>query len=129
MRGKTVETEEFLPAYCAVAMAGLGNLPDTILARSVVIKCADVPRTKRLDANPTDAAFMQPKVTVSGSALRSGLPRLRRPRNMDPPMPDGVCTGPRCGLLGTIIVRRRCSRRRKLADQGPRSRCNPCNRF
>src|SRR5690606_8631682 len=27
--GKTVHTEE-LPAYCAVAMAGLGNLPDTI---------------------------------------------------------------------------------------------------
>jgi hypothetical protein len=35
--GKTVTTEE-LPAYCAVAMAGLGNLPDTILSRSVIIK-------------------------------------------------------------------------------------------
>lgn len=37
IRGKTVETEE-LPSFCAVAMAGLGNLPDTILTRSVVIK-------------------------------------------------------------------------------------------
>jgi hypothetical protein len=37
MRGKTVETEE-LPAYCAVAIAGLGDLPDTILTRSVVIR-------------------------------------------------------------------------------------------
>lgn len=37
IRGKTVETEE-LPAYCAVALAGLGNLPDTILTRSVVIR-------------------------------------------------------------------------------------------
>ena len=37
VRGKTVETEE-LPAYCAVAMAGLGNLPDTILTRSVVVR-------------------------------------------------------------------------------------------
>jgi len=37
VRGKTVETEE-LPAYCAVAIAGLGNLPDTILTRSVVVK-------------------------------------------------------------------------------------------
>lgn len=36
MRGKVVETEE-LPAYCAVALAGLGNLPDTIMTRSVVI--------------------------------------------------------------------------------------------
>jgi hypothetical protein len=37
VRGKTVETEE-LPAYCAVAMAGLGHLPDTILTRSVVVR-------------------------------------------------------------------------------------------
>jgi hypothetical protein len=37
MRGKIVETEE-LPAYCAVAMAGLGALPDTILTRSVIIR-------------------------------------------------------------------------------------------
>ena len=35
-RGKTIETEE-LPAYCAVALAGLGNLPDTITSRSVVV--------------------------------------------------------------------------------------------
>jgi hypothetical protein len=37
IRGKEVLTEE-LPAYCAVAIAGLGNLPDTILTRSVVIR-------------------------------------------------------------------------------------------
>jgi hypothetical protein len=37
MRGKIVETEE-LPAYCAVAVAGLGNLPDTILTRSVIVR-------------------------------------------------------------------------------------------
>ena len=37
VRGKTVETEE-LPAYCAVALAGIGDLPDTILTRSVIIR-------------------------------------------------------------------------------------------
>jgi len=37
VQGKTVTTEE-IPAYCAVALAGLGNLPDTILSRSVVIR-------------------------------------------------------------------------------------------
>lgn len=37
VRGKTVETVEF-PAYCAVAVAGLGDLPDTILTRSVPIR-------------------------------------------------------------------------------------------
>lgn len=38
IRGKTVDTEE-LPAFAAVALAGLGdNLPDTIMTRSVVIR-------------------------------------------------------------------------------------------
>jgi hypothetical protein len=37
IHGKTVTTEE-LPAYCAVAMAGLGWLPDTILTRSVIVR-------------------------------------------------------------------------------------------
>lgn len=36
MRGKTIETEE-LQAFCAVALAGIGNLPDTILTRSIVV--------------------------------------------------------------------------------------------
>ena len=37
VRGKVVETEE-ISAYAAVAMAGLGWLPDTILSRSVIIR-------------------------------------------------------------------------------------------
>ena len=37
VRGKIVETEE-LPAYCAVALAGLDDLPDTIMTRSVVVR-------------------------------------------------------------------------------------------
>ena len=35
VRGKAVEVEEF-PAYAAVALAGLDDLPDTIMSRSVV---------------------------------------------------------------------------------------------
>jgi hypothetical protein len=35
VRGKIVETEE-LPAYCAVMLAGLDDLPDTLMSRSVV---------------------------------------------------------------------------------------------
>jgi hypothetical protein len=42
VRGKEVLTEE-LPAYCAVAMAGLGSLPDTILTRAIAIRMR--PRT------------------------------------------------------------------------------------
>src|SRR4051812_7579037 len=37
VRGKLVETEE-IPAYCAVALAGLGGLPDTLMSRSIVIR-------------------------------------------------------------------------------------------
>jgi hypothetical protein len=37
VRGKIIETEE-IEAYCGVALAGLGNLPDTILSRSIVIR-------------------------------------------------------------------------------------------
>jgi hypothetical protein len=37
IRGKNVETEE-IPAYAAVALAGLGSLPDTILSRSIIIR-------------------------------------------------------------------------------------------
>ncbi|WP_090608739.1 DUF3631 domain-containing protein [Mycobacterium lentiflavum] len=37
VRGKLVETEE-LPAYCAVALAGLDDLPDTLMSRSVLIR-------------------------------------------------------------------------------------------
>src|SRR3954451_21355151 len=37
VKGKLVETEE-IPAYCAVALAGLGGLPDTILSRSVILR-------------------------------------------------------------------------------------------
>ena len=37
IRGKTVDTEE-LPAYCAVALAGLDDLPDTIATRSVIVR-------------------------------------------------------------------------------------------
>ena len=48
VRGKIIETEE-LPAYCAVALAGLGNLPDTILTRSVVIRMRRRAPTERVD--------------------------------------------------------------------------------
>ena len=37
VRGKNIETEE-IPAFAAVALAGLGWLPDTILSRSIVIR-------------------------------------------------------------------------------------------
>ena len=37
VRGKNIETEE-ISSYAAVALAGLGWLPDTILSRSIIIR-------------------------------------------------------------------------------------------
>jgi hypothetical protein len=37
VRGKTIETEEW-PAYCACALAGLGDLPDSMMSRSIIIR-------------------------------------------------------------------------------------------
>ena len=37
VKGKLVKTEE-ISAYCAIALAGIGDLPDTILSRSVIVK-------------------------------------------------------------------------------------------
>lgn len=48
VRGRTVETEE-LPAYCAVALAGLGSLPDTILSRSIIIRMRRRSQDERIE--------------------------------------------------------------------------------
>jgi Protein of unknown function (DUF3631) len=37
VRGKNIETEE-LDAYCAVALAGLDDLPDTLMSRSIICR-------------------------------------------------------------------------------------------
>lgn len=88
VRGKTVETEE-LPAYCAVALAGLGNLPDTILTRSVVV------RMRRRAPHEVIEPYRRRVHAVEGHALRDRLAawvatveaQLAAAR---PEMPDGV---------------------------------------
>lgn len=37
IKGKKILTEEF-PAFCAVALAGIGDLPDTLLSRAIVVQ-------------------------------------------------------------------------------------------
>lgn len=64
--GRTVKTEE-IPAYAAVALAGLGWLPDTILTRSVVI------RMKRRKPGQKVEAFRQRIHGRRGNAIRDRL--------------------------------------------------------
>ena len=46
--GKTVKTEE-IPSYCAVALAGLGWLPDTLLSRCIIIRMRRRKPSERLE--------------------------------------------------------------------------------
>ena len=88
VRGKTVETEE-LPAYCAVALAGLGNLPDTLLSRSVVI------RMRRRAPDEIVEPYRRRTECEAGHALRDRLAAWAdevRPTIADvwPTMPEGI---------------------------------------
>ena len=87
VKGKTIETEE-LPAFCAVAMAGLGNLPDTILSRSIII------RMRRRAPGEEVEAYRRRVHAPEGYALRNRLAawakHIRDGLNAYPTMPNGI---------------------------------------
>jgi hypothetical protein len=71
VRGNVVTTEE-LPAYCAIAVAGLGWLPDTILSRSVII------RMRRRHAGERIAPFRRREHAPRGKRLYDQIERWAR---------------------------------------------------
>jgi Protein of unknown function (DUF3631) len=86
--GKTVKTEE-IPAYCAVALAGLGWLPDTIFSRSVII------RMRRRAPQETITPFRRRVFTGEGNRLRDQLAAwaagaVKAMTEARPTMPDGI---------------------------------------
>lgn len=88
VRGKQVFTEE-LPAYCAVALAGLGDLPDTILTRSVIVKMRRRAPTEIVEP------FRRRVHEAEGHAIRDRLADwalcvLPRVADAWPDMPDGI---------------------------------------
>ena len=70
VRGKIVETEE-LPAYCAVALAGLGWLPDTLMSRAIVI------RMRRRAPTETIEPYRRRDEIDEGHELRGRSPGCR----------------------------------------------------
>jgi uncharacterized protein DUF3631 len=68
VHGKTVTTEES-PAFCAVALAGLGFLPDTLMTRSIII------RMRRRAPNEQVEPFRRRNAEPEGQALRRQLQR------------------------------------------------------
>ena len=84
--GNTVRTEE-LPAYCAVAMAGLGNLPDTILTRSVVIQM------RRRAPNENLEPYRRRIHSPTGNLIRDRFVDWAESFSLDgnyPTMPSGI---------------------------------------
>ena len=88
VRGKTVEIEE-LPAYCAVALAGLGRLPDTLLSRCVIVQM------RRRAPNEVVEPFRARVHRAEGHRLRERLARWSESLLADlsaarPDMPPGI---------------------------------------
>jgi Protein of unknown function (DUF3631) len=88
LKGKTVETEE-LPAYCAVALAGLGNLPDTILTRSLIVRMRRRAPTETIEpyrrrVHAVDGHALRDRLSAWMTTLRAALADAR------PDMPAGV---------------------------------------
>jgi hypothetical protein len=87
------QTVQAFPSYTAVAVAGLGSLPDTILTRSVII------RMRRRARNETVEPFRARLHEAEGHKLRDRLARWAEQVGKQlteawPEMPDGVTDRP-----------------------------------
>lgn len=93
--GPTFKVEQF-PVYAAIALAGLGNLPDTLLTRSVIVKM------RRRAPNETVTPFRYRLATPVGNELRdrlaawaASLPNELGTEGWEwPEMPEGVVDRP-----------------------------------
>jgi hypothetical protein len=85
VKGREVSTEE-LPAYCAVALAGLDDLPDTLMSRSVVVRMRR--RAPQESIEPWRHRLHAPE----GEAIRDRLASWTRSLRVGtwPAMPAGV---------------------------------------
>ena len=88
VRGKLIETEE-IPAYCAVALAGLDDLPDTIRSRSILM------RMRRRAPNEQVEPYRRRIHSPAGQELRDELAAWAIDAETDlsrarPDMPDGI---------------------------------------
>jgi hypothetical protein len=88
VHGKTVKTEE-ISSYCAVALAGLGWLPDTILSRSVIV------RMRRRAPHEKITPFRRRVYVKEGNKLRDQLAAwaagaVKEMTEARPAMPDGI---------------------------------------
>jgi hypothetical protein len=84
VKGKETVTEE-IPAYAAVALAGIGWLPDTILSRSVII------RMRRRHAGEKVEPYRRRIHASEGSAIRDTVAVWARGFDLKwPELPPGI---------------------------------------
>ncbi|MFE7231200.1 DUF3631 domain-containing protein [Streptomyces sp. NPDC057596] len=87
------QNAQIFNSYCAVAMAGLGSLPDTVLSRSVII------RMRKRAPNEKAEPYRQRKHEGQGHALRDRLAKWAdtvrdQVAGAWPEMPEGVTDRP-----------------------------------
>jgi hypothetical protein len=88
VRGSIVSTEE-TPVYAAVAMAGLGWLPDTLLSRSIIIRMRRRLRSERVE--PFRQRIHVPEGREIGRRLATWAKTvIKLAEEMRPTMPEGV---------------------------------------
>ena len=102
VRGKAIEIEE-LPAYAAVALAGLGWLPDTLLTRSVVI------RMRRRHPDEHVEPFRRRIHERDGDAIRTAIEEWASslPKKIEWPDPAVTNSGSRRRRVGAADRGRR----------------------
>jgi hypothetical protein len=77
VRGKIIETEE-IPAYSAVALAGIGWLPDTILSRSIIIRMRRRKAGERVEQyrrrlHAADGEMVRQRIEVWANYIRDDI--------------------------------------------------------
>ncbi|MET8447422.1 DUF3631 domain-containing protein [Streptomyces sp. NPDC005209] len=90
--GANQQVQEF-PSFCAVAVAGLGHLPDTIMTRSVIVRMRRRARNEKVEPFRTRIHVRQ------GHQLRDRLAKWAETiqaqvTDVFPEMPDGVTDRP-----------------------------------
>lgn len=88
IRGKEIVTEEW-PSFCAVALAGLNQLPDTLMTRSIVIPMKRRRPGQRVEpyrrrVNAPDAATLHERLAKFADVVRADV------TDAWPVLPDGI---------------------------------------
>lgn len=88
IRGKEIVTEEW-PSYCAVALAGLNQLPDTLMTRSIVIPMKRRRQGQKVEpyrrrVNESEATALYERLAEFAALVRADV------RDAWPDLPDGI---------------------------------------